>query len=165
MKVHYFRLIFILTLSGNALLAQETKTVTFKGNPASSISSGAIVPSNTKLFYSSGSVSPIFDTTASASYRTKVGTTQQQGVAILNKLKADLAIEGLGMKDVFFMRVYVAPHKETGKLDFQGWFDAYAQFFGTKENPVKPARSTIGVMQLVNPDKFLEIEIVAIYPK
>lgn len=165
MKIHYCRLILLLTLTGNALLAQDIKSVTFKGNPASPISSCAIVPANTKLFFSSGTVSPIFDTTATASYRAKVGTTKQQGVAILNKLKADLAIEGLSLKDVFFMRVFVAPDRETKEIDFKGWFEAYAEFFGTKENPIKPARSTLGVQQLVSPDKFLEIEIVAIYPK
>ena len=52
---------------------------------------------------------------------------------------------------------------QNNKFDFQGWFDAYAQYFGTKENPVKPCRSTIGIATLVQPDKFIEIELVAVY--
>ncbi len=135
----------------------------YRGNSASPISSGVVVPAK-KLFYSSGRVAPVFDTVATASYRNKVGDTKKQSVAILDKLKADLATEGLSFRDVVFMRVYVAPDKETGKHDFQGWFDAYAQYFGVAENPTKPARSTIGIAQLVNPDKFIEIEIVAVFP-
>ncbi len=61
------------------------------------------------------------------------------------------------------MRVYIAPDTKTGKIDFQGWFDAYAKYFGTKENPNKPTRSTLGIAQLVNPEKFIEIEIVAVF--
>ena len=37
--------------------------------------------------------------------------------------------------------------------------------FKTKENPVKTARSTVGVAALVNPDWLLEIEAVAVYPE
>ncbi len=68
------------------------------------------------------------------------------------------------MKDVLMLRVYLAPDKSTGKHDYQGWYDAYAQYFGTAENPTKPIRSTIGIAGLANTDKFIEIELVAVYP-
>ena len=57
------------------------------------------------------------------------------------------------------------PDKEKGgQCDFKGWFEAYAQFFGTPENPTKPARSTVGVAALVSPAWLIEIEAVAVYP-
>jgi enamine deaminase RidA (YjgF/YER057c/UK114 family) len=69
------------------------------------------------------------------------------------------------LKDVIYLRVYVTEDiAKEGHFDFEGWFAAYAQFFGTPENPVKPARSTVGVAGLVNPDWLIEIEAVAAYP-
>ena len=69
------------------------------------------------------------------------------------------------MQDVVYLRVYVVPDKEKGgQCDFKGWFEAYGQFFGTAENPTKPARSTVGVAALVSPDWLIEIEAVAVYP-
>jgi enamine deaminase RidA (YjgF/YER057c/UK114 family) len=71
----------------------------------------------------------------------------------------------LSLKDVVYLRVYVTPDAaKGGKPDFAGWFKAYGEFFNTKENPVKTARSTVGVAALVNPDWLIEIEAVAVYP-
>jgi enamine deaminase RidA (YjgF/YER057c/UK114 family) len=57
-----------------------------------------------------------------------------------------------------------APDPNKGnKPDYQGWFDAYAQYFNTKENPVKTARSTVGVESLVSPDFLIEIEAEVAY--
>jgi len=137
--------------------------VIYRGNPTSAISSSVTIPADKKYFYSSGTLGPVVDSTAVAGSRERYGDTKTQAIGILEKFKADLAKEGLGLGNIVFMRVYVAPDTKTGKMDFQGWFDAYAQYFGTKENPVKPSRSTIGIAQLVNPDRFIEIEIVAVY--
>jgi enamine deaminase RidA (YjgF/YER057c/UK114 family) len=77
-----------------------------------------------------------------------------------------LAKQGLTLKDVVYLRVYVAPDAaKGGKPDFAGWFKAYGEFFNTKENPVKTARSTVGVAALVSPDWLIEIEAVAVWPK
>jgi enamine deaminase RidA (YjgF/YER057c/UK114 family) len=135
----------------------------YRGNPSSAISSSVTIPAGKKYFYSSGTLGPIVDSTAVAGKRERYGDTKTQAIGILEKFKSDLGKEGLTLGSIVFMRVYVAPDTQTGKPDFQGWFDAYAQYFGTKENPVKPARSTIGIAQLVNTDRFIEIEIVAVY--
>src|SRR5688572_28592262 len=135
----------------------------YRGAPTAAISSSVTIPAEKKYFYSSGTLGPVVDSTAAAGSRERYGDTKTQAIGILEKFKADLAKEGLGLGNIVFMRVYVAPDIKTGKMDFQGWFDAYALYFGTKENPVKPSRSTIGIAQLVNPDRFIEIEIVAVY--
>ncbi|MDQ7864354.1 hypothetical protein RCO48_34440 [Peribacillus frigoritolerans] len=63
---------------------------------------------------------------------------KKQAIGILEKLKADLKTKGLSLADVTYLRVYVAPDPNKGNTpDYQGWFDAYALFFNTKENPVK----------------------------
>jgi enamine deaminase RidA (YjgF/YER057c/UK114 family) len=38
---------------------------------------------------------------------------------------------------------------------------AYSRFFGTKEQPNKPARSTVQVAALVAPWALVEIEVIA----
>ena len=157
----------IISLSSATLLAQPDaralEKVVYRGNPSSMISSSVTRPAGKKYFYSSGTLGPIIDSAAVAGSRKRYGDTKTQAIGILEKFKADLGKEGLSLSNIIFMRVYVAPDTETGKMDFQGWFDAYALYFGTKENQTKPARSTIGIAQLVNPDRFIEIEIVAVY--
>ena len=102
---------------------------------------------------------------AAAGTPARFGDTKTQGSGALRQIEGRLKEAGLSLKDVVFLRVYVAADKaKEGKFDYQGWFDAYAQFFGTAENPVKPARSTVGVASLVNPDWCIEIEAVAVYP-
>jgi enamine deaminase RidA (YjgF/YER057c/UK114 family) len=60
--------------------------------------------------------------------------------------------------------VYLTPDPSKGnKQDYQGWFNAYAKFFNTKENSVKTARSTVGVDSLVNSDWLIEIEAEVAY--
>ena len=47
------------------------------------------------------------------------------------------------------------------KLDFAGMNTAYAKFFGTPEQPNKPARSTVQVAALVAAGALLEVEVQA----
>ena len=69
------------------------------------------------------------------------------------------------MRDVFYMRAYLAPDKtKGGKIDVAGWNAAYTEMFGTAANPTKTARSTVGVAALVNDDFLIELEAFAIFP-
>ena len=95
----------------------------------------------------------------------RYGDMKTQGIGALRQIETQLKKAGLGLRDVIYLRVYIAPDKMDGHFDYPGWFEAYAQFFGTAANPVKPARSTVGVASLVNPDWLIEIEAVAAYPK
>jgi enamine deaminase RidA (YjgF/YER057c/UK114 family) len=49
-----------------------------------------------------------------------------------------------------------------GKLDFAGMMAAYTKFFGTKEQPNKPARSAMQVAALAAPWALVEIEVIAV---
>ena len=49
-----------------------------------------------------------------------------------------------------------------GKMDFAGMMEGYTQFFGTKEQPNKPARVTAQVAALVAPGMLAEIEVQAV---
>lgn len=136
----------------------------FYGSPTSSISSGVIVPEGASYLYTSGTVPPLLNKDGKTVYE-RYGDTKTQGIGILKEIEKQLKEQGLTMKDVVYLRVYLTPDAaKNGTFDYTGWFDAYAQFFNTKENPVKPARSTVGVASLVNADWLIEIEAVAVYP-
>ena len=136
------------------------------GAPNSPISAGVAVPAGQALLFTSGTPPSVLDEKAPAGSPGRYGDTKTQGAAALRLIEAQLNKAGLGLGDVIFLRVYVAADKaKEGKFDYAGWFEAYGQFFGTAANPVKPARSTVGVASLVNPDWLIEIEAVAAYPK
>ena len=45
----------------------------------------------------------------------------------------------LTLGDIVMMHVYLAADPATGKMDFSGFMGGYTQFFGTKDQPNKPA--------------------------
>ncbi len=94
------------------------------------------------------------------------GDTQMQAMSALTKIQALLKEQGLDMKDVVKMTVFLAgdPAKG-GKLDFAGLQASYTQFFGTAEQPNKPARSAVQVAALAAPWALLEIEVIAVRSK
>jgi enamine deaminase RidA (YjgF/YER057c/UK114 family) len=90
------------------------------------------------------------------------GNTQAQAENVFGKIQNLLKEQGLGMGDVVMMRVYMAGDPAVdNKLDFAGMNAAYAKFFGTPEQPNKPARSTVQVAALVAAGAFLEVEVQA----
>ncbi len=152
-------------LIATTVSAQAPTSVTFSGNPRSPISSNVAIPANTAYFWTSGTVPSVADTTAPAGSPPRFGDTKTQGISILRNIEGQLKEKGLTMKDVVYLRVYVVADKNKGNaFDYQGWFDAYAQFFGTAANPTKPSRSTVGVASLVNAEWLIEIEAFAVYP-
>jgi enamine deaminase RidA (YjgF/YER057c/UK114 family) len=90
------------------------------------------------------------------------GPTQVQAENVFNKIKNLLQEQGLGLGDIVMMRVYMAADPAIGnKLDFAGMNAAYNKFFGTPDQPNKPARSTVQVAALVQPGACLEVEVQA----
>jgi enamine deaminase RidA (YjgF/YER057c/UK114 family) len=91
------------------------------------------------------------------------GDTEAQSMSALTKIDGLLKAEGLTMGDVVMMHVYLAgdPAKG-GKLDFPGMMASYTKFFGTKEQPNKPARSAMQVAALAAPWALVEIEVIAV---
>lgn len=90
------------------------------------------------------------------------GNTQSQADNAFTKIQTLLKEQGLGMGDIVMMRVYMAADPAMdNKLDFAGMNTAYAKFFGTPEQPNKPARSTVQVAALVAAGALLEVEVQA----
>jgi enamine deaminase RidA (YjgF/YER057c/UK114 family) len=92
--------------------------------------------------------------------------TQSQTVGLLKDLQKLLASQKLTLGDVVMMHVYLAadPAKD-GKMDFDGMMAGYSQFFGTKDQPNKPARTTVQVVLPAGEDGALvEIDLIAVRP-
>ena len=94
------------------------------------------------------------------------GDTKTQAASALSKIEALLKEQGLGMSDVVMMHVYlVGDPSNGGKMDFAGLNAAYSQFFGAKDQPNKPARTTVQVAALAQQGPLVEIEVIAVRPK
>lgn len=93
----------------------------------------------------------------------RYGDTYAQARAVLAQLRADLDAVGLSLRDVVNVRCYLtAP--EGGTHDFDGWNRAFKEYFGNWHNPHKPARTTVGISRLFNPEYRLEVEFVVAFP-
>jgi enamine deaminase RidA (YjgF/YER057c/UK114 family) len=127
------------------------------------ISAAVTVHSGSTMYYLSGALPPVVDKTApKGSAAAFGGDTAAQTKGALGAIKATLARLGLGMGDVIKMTVFLAgdPAKG-GKMDFAGLMAGYTQYFGTPEQPNKPARSAVQVAALAAPGALVEIEVIA----
>ena len=114
-------------------------------------------------FYLSGQLaSPITPADSAKGTPADYGDTKAQAASVFAKIQAALKDQGLDMKDVVKMTVFLGPDPKTGKMDFAGMQSEYVKFFGTKEQPNLPARSTVKVAGLVNPGWLIEIEVTAV---
>jgi enamine deaminase RidA (YjgF/YER057c/UK114 family) len=90
---------------------------------------------------------------------------ETQTVSVMTQIKSTLATLGLGMGDVVKMTVFmVADPTKDNQLNFPGLMAGYSQFFGTADQPNKPARSAVQVAALVAPGALLEVEVIAVKP-
>ncbi len=117
-------------------------------------------------FYLSGQLAnPVTPPDAAKGIAADYGDTKTQAASVFSKIQAALKEQGLDMKDVVKMTVFLTADPKTGKLDFPGLQASYTTFFGTAAQPNKPARSAVQVAALVAPWALLEIEVIAVRSK
>ncbi|MDB5364742.1 MAG: hypothetical protein JWM77_669 [Rhodospirillales bacterium] len=126
------------------------------------ISSTITVPAGADTIYLSGTVPPVVDQNAAKGTIAAFGDTKTQTINVLKRIEDTLKGQKLTMGDVVSMRVYLVgdPGKD-GEMDFAGMMEGYTQFFGTKEQPNKPVRTTVQVAALVVAGMLVEIEVTA----
>jgi len=171
MNRHTWTLVFVLSLSSiftvncaaqtsSTVPAQNTRRIPLPAsqNPSNSDLpiSGAVWAGDT--LYVSGWLDPDLKTHTD---------TASQTVGILKDLQKFLESQKLTLGDVVMMRVCLgADPAKDGKGDFAGMMAGYSQFFGTSDQPYKPARTTL---QVVLPagirGALVEIDLVAVRPK
>lgn len=135
-----------------------------QSNSASPIASG--VWAGDTLYLSGQLASPTNAAEVAKGVPPVYGDTQTQALSVFAKIQGLLKEQGLDMKDVVKMTVFLAgdPTKG-GKLDFAGLQASYTKFFGTAEQPNKPARSAMQVAALAAPWALLEVEVIAVRSK
>jgi enamine deaminase RidA (YjgF/YER057c/UK114 family) len=136
------------------MLAQTVR-IPLPNNSPFPISQGVWVG---KTLYLSGMMSPTISTATP-------GDTQAQAVGAIQTIETALKAQKLTLGDVVMMHVYLAGDPANGgKMDFKGFMAGYTQFFGTKDQPNKPARSAMQVAALAAPTALVEIEVIAVKP-
>lgn len=143
---------------GSAANAAEIKRVGAGDFP---IAASVEVPAGTRLVYISGTVPEAVDSKAAQGSVERFGDTEAQTRSVLRKIEQALKAHGLGLGDVVMMRVFLVAPPGEKRMDFAGMMRGYSAFFGTAQQPNKPARSTMEVAGLVDPGWLVEIEVTA----
>ena len=118
-------------------------------------------------YYLSGQLaSPVTPADAAKGTAADYGNTKVQAASVYSKIQMLLKAQGLDMKDVVKLTVFLAGDPATGgKLDFAGMQSEYVKYFGTKDQPNKPARSAMQVAALAAPWALIEVEAIAVKGK
>jgi enamine deaminase RidA (YjgF/YER057c/UK114 family) len=162
----YFAIMITSVAMDAAAAAAEdvVRTALPDGNPFP-ISAAVTVPAGFDTVYVSGALPAAINKDAPKGTPPEYGDMQTQTVSVLTSIKDTLARLGLGMGDVVKMTVFMAADPANGnRLNFPGLMAGYTQFFGTAEQPNKPARSAVQVAALVAPGALLEVEVIAAKP-
>jgi enamine deaminase RidA (YjgF/YER057c/UK114 family) len=151
--------------SGAVAAEDVVRTPLPDGNPFP-ISAAVTVSAGLDTVYVSGALPSAINKDAPKGTPPVYGDMQAQTVSVLTSIKSTLAKLGLGMGDIVKMTVFMtADPANDNKLNFPGLMAGYSQFFGTKEQPNKPARSAVQVAALVAPGALLEVEVIAVKPR
>jgi enamine deaminase RidA (YjgF/YER057c/UK114 family) len=145
-------------------LAQSGDRVTRIPIPNSDfpISGAVVVPPGYETIYLSGTIAQPANPKATDPAE-KYGDTKTQTVSVMKQIQATLEKQQLSMGDVVMMRVYlVGDSSKGGQMDFAGMMAGYKQYFGTTDQPNKPARSAVQVAALALPGLLVEIEVIAV---
>ena len=160
MMIKYFLFAAVALTAPLTLSAQELKQIPLppSQNPTNAdLPVSAAVWAGTTL-YVSGWLDPDMKTHTD---------TKSQTVGILEDIQKLLESQRLTMGNVAMVRVYLGNNPATdGKPDFGGLTAGYTQFFGTKDQPNKPARTTVQViLPAAGSGGLIEIDLVAVRHK
>lgn len=145
-----------------AAMAQEIRRVV---PPDAAIAASVHVPPGSRIVWVSGQVPDVADPNAPAGSVQRFGDTATQTRSVIRRIEAQLRNHGLALDDVVMMRVFLVAPPGQSRMDFAGMMSAYREFFGTADQPNRPARSTMQVSGLVDPGWLVEIEVTAAEPR
>ena len=153
------------TLSVASAADKSSAIVRYDNATPSPIARAIEVPASYRLIFHSGLTPQPANPKAPQGSPEYWGNTKTQSLSVLSRLEESVKSMGLTYGDVVKMTVFLAGDPATGgRMDFAGFMEAYSQYFGTKEQPNKPARSTVQVANLVQPGMLVEIEIILAKP-
>ncbi|MEP7704621.1 RidA family protein [Paraglaciecola sp. 25GB23A] len=153
-------------LFSTVTMADVTRHALANNNPFP-ISRAVEVSPQTTLIFHSGMVPGPVNPEAERGSREYYGDTETQALNVFKRFEESFKELGVGFGDVIKMQVFMVgdPSME-GKMDFAGFMKAYTLYFGTAEQPNKPARSAFQIAGLAGgPNMLIEIEMVIAKPK
>lgn len=134
----------------------------------SPIAAAVVVPAGYRLVFHSGVIPSPADPEAPPGTVAYWGDTRTQARSVLGKIKASVEELGLSLSDVVQMTVFIAADRSRdpqARMDFAGFMEAYLEFFGEAAGqPHLPARSTVEVVNLVQPGMLIEIDVTLAVP-
>lgn len=142
----------------------HAQVIKYENTPPARILEAAEVKAGTDILFLSGQLASPIDpkkTYADVKSFDDLGDTRTQTISTLAKIKATLESKGYTLADLVKLTLFIAPDPKTGKLDFNGANEGFAQFFRTKDNPGTVARSAFQVAALAGPYFLIEIEGIA----
>ena len=130
------------------------------------ISRAVEVTADTTLIYHSGTVPGPANPDAERGSREYYGDTEAQAMSVFARMQSSFEDLGVDFGDIIKMTVFLVGDSEMGgRMDFQGFMRAYTKYFGTEEQPNKPARSAVQIAGLAGgPNMLVEIEAVIARP-
>jgi enamine deaminase RidA (YjgF/YER057c/UK114 family) len=151
-------LIGILLFAGMNANADVTRHA-LPNNSTFPISRAVEVTADTTLIYHSGTVPGAANPDAERD-------TETQALSVFGRMEDSFKELGVGFGDVIKMTVFLVGDPEMdGRMDFGGFMKAYTKYFGTEEQPNKPARSAVQIAGLAGgPNMLVEIEVVIARP-
>ncbi len=154
--------IVILAVAANAEVTRHP----LPNNSTFPISRAVEVTADTTLIYHSGTVPGPANPDAERGSRAYYGDTEAQAMSVFGRMQESFKELGVEFGDVIKMTVFIVGDPEMGgRMDFQGFMRAYTKFFGTEEQPNKPARSAIQIAGLAGgPNMLVEVEVVIARP-
>ncbi|WP_410211914.1 RidA family protein [Aquirhabdus sp.] len=120
------------------------------------------IASTQEIIFLSGHTPPVINSYAALDSIEAFGDTRVQTIGIFQELQKSLAQLGLTFENLVKLQVFlVGDPALNGRMDNEGFSSAYAEFFGTTEQPHLVSRTRVQVVGLVNPGWLVEIEAVA----
>jgi enamine deaminase RidA (YjgF/YER057c/UK114 family) len=165
MKTRVQVALLLALLPATAALADGVTRYPLPNGNKFPIAQAVEVPAGTTLIFHSGTTPSPLDPKAAQGTAEYWGDTKTQALSVFHNIKASLDEKGLGFGDVVKMTAFlVGDPAKSGRMDFQGFMDAYAQFFGAPEQPKLPARSAVQVAGLAQPGMMVEVEVILARP-
>ena len=118
------------------------------------------VPAGAETLYVSGKGPRAVNPDAPREQQT-YGDTETQARSTFNSIKEAVEKAGWSMGDIVMVRVYLVADPKMGKMDFAGFNKAFAEFFGTDDQPNKPVRAVVEVAGLAVPAWNIEVDVRA----
>ena len=146
---------------GTSASIAKSEQIVRSGPVDAAIAATVSLPADARLTYVSGTVPDAIKPDAPQGSVERFGDTEAQTRSVLAKIEGLLKAQGLGMGDVVMMRVFLVAPPGQKQMDFAGMMRGYRAYFGTPQQPLKTARSTMQVAGLVDPGWLVEIEVTA----